>query len=380
MSNILAFFRARFAKFLQLIRPEPAVAAQPSVLSGAAASASDTPTEEAAQKKSASVTPAASLPAPLTPHDANLTKYHFLPLEGVAFIRLHDWMRCKDDHKLAFATINLMLHSWHSKPAGSLKNDEMALRNAAGCDSTQWAEVKDQVMEGWTLCSDGLFYHPYVAEKALDALKGQLKRAYETECDRVAKWNERHDGVQERMPTFKEWVAAGALTGRRPQHARDVRETNRRQHGDSVHNGKGVGQQYLKGEGIRADGVVPFEMRATWIKGLSILDPSGAKQEDAELALTKLLALYPDVLAAAICRTAEKPRKIPKAYLTMTCKKMAQERTAISSQMSFAPDAERQARDMHAAPPRQVGMHNPGMQSIGDLTNGLALRTKPNPL
>ncbi len=155
------------------------------------------------------------LPAPLTPPEANLTKYHFLPLEGIIFTKLEDWIRCKQDHRLAFPTISLMLASWHATPAGSLENKEIILRDAAGCDAGQWAQVKDQVMAGWILCSDGRFYHPYVAGKVLTAWNAKLDRAYQTECKRIAKWNERHEVIKERVPTYEEWIAAGSPSGRR---------------------------------------------------------------------------------------------------------------------------------------------------------------------
>jgi hypothetical protein len=65
------------------------------------------------------------------------------------------------------AAMSLWLESWHQVPAGSLPKNERMLGYLAQCRS--WGKVRDQVMRGWVLCSDERYYHPVVAEKALES-------------------------------------------------------------------------------------------------------------------------------------------------------------------------------------------------------------------
>lgn len=307
----------------------------------------------------------ACLPPPLTPPEANLTRFHFLPIEGATFTKLEDWIRCKQDHKLAFPTLSLMLASWHSTPAGSLANKDMILRDAAGLDTTQWAAVKDQVMAGWVLCSDHRWYHPYVASKVLTAWNGKLDRAYETECKRVAKWNERHPGAKEREPTYEEWIASGAPTGRRSRRTKNVAATEQRRPIDNSPKGKGDGQgeQYFNGQGIRGAAEVPFDLQEAWPIAMKILTASGMEPAQAELKLSKLRMAHPEVLAAAIYRTAKEKRESPGTYLATTCTKMAKDRAAAPAQMSL-PETDRETVPTH---PETTSSPPAGMQSMSNI-------------
>ncbi len=92
----------------------------------------------------------------------------FLDIERLKKSR--SWLRCKRAPHLAYYMINLWTAAWHEVPAGSLEDDEDILADRAGCTSLkQWATVRDDVMHGWILCSDGRYYHPVVSEKAMEA-------------------------------------------------------------------------------------------------------------------------------------------------------------------------------------------------------------------
>src|SRR5689334_16258163 len=62
----------------------------------------------------------------------------------------------------------LQYKSWHQVPAGSLPNDDRVLAHLSGA-GTRWKRVKAMALRGFVLCSDGRFYHPVIAEKALEA-------------------------------------------------------------------------------------------------------------------------------------------------------------------------------------------------------------------
>lgn len=67
------------------------------------------------------------------------------------------------------AGVTLWLKSYHQVPAASVPDDDAALAQLAeyGRDVKSWLKVKKGAMRGWIKCSDGRFYHPVVAEKAL---------------------------------------------------------------------------------------------------------------------------------------------------------------------------------------------------------------------
>lgn len=132
-----------------------------------------------------------SLPQPLTPPDCDLTDFKFMPLEVARLRRSKAWLICKRRPDLAFFMLNLWSVSWHERPAASLEDDDDVLADAAMCPPDKWPKVRAEVLRGWVKCSDGRWYHPVVAEKALDSWYGRIVQRWEKECDRVRKDNKR---------------------------------------------------------------------------------------------------------------------------------------------------------------------------------------------
>lgn len=116
------------------------------------------------------------LPAPLTPADCDLRSYEYMPLDVV---RLWDsdlaTLASGDEFR---AAVLLWCKSWHQVPSGSLPDDDKLLSTMAGYgrDMRGWKRMKSGAMRGWMLCSDGRWYHPVVAEKALEAWGHSLKQ------------------------------------------------------------------------------------------------------------------------------------------------------------------------------------------------------------
>lgn len=116
---------------------------------------------------------------PLTPIDLDLRDFAYMPLEVVllrdsslAVVASGDEFR---------AAVMLWCASWHQVPAASLPNDERLLANLAGFgrDLKGWRTVSDMSMRGFILCSDDRFYHPVIADKALEA--GTKRRRQRTQ-------------------------------------------------------------------------------------------------------------------------------------------------------------------------------------------------------
>ncbi|CAB5220221.1 Protein of unknown function DUF1376 [uncultured Caudovirales phage] len=109
-------------------------------------------------------------PDPLVPEEVDLTDFKFMPLEVSRLLRSEFWMDAMDnDPRIAAASINLWAESWHQRPTASLPNNDRALARMAMIDRSVWHEIREAVMAPWVLCSDGRWYHPVVAEKAIDA-------------------------------------------------------------------------------------------------------------------------------------------------------------------------------------------------------------------
>jgi hypothetical protein len=87
--------------------------------------------------------------------------------------------------------LNLWTAAWHSRPAGSLEDDDDVLADAAMCSPERWPEIRADVMRGWFKASDGRLYHPIVAEKVLDSWHGKTLARWRKECERVRKENGR---------------------------------------------------------------------------------------------------------------------------------------------------------------------------------------------
>jgi hypothetical protein len=154
-------------------------------------------------------------PPPFTPADADLTAFPDMPLEVVRF--------AKSD-LVAFAPAEAVLaglllwgSSWHSRPAGSLTNDDRALAQAAGYGRSvaAWLAVKDDALRGWTECSDGRLYHPVVAEKVNKAWITRLKQQHRTYAAAIRQHNSRNPDDQRETPAFEDWLECG-----RPQAVR----------------------------------------------------------------------------------------------------------------------------------------------------------------
>ncbi len=116
------------------------------------------------------------LPIPLVPSEVDLRDFPFMPLDIRRLLTSETWIEAADDPKLGHVLVCLWCESWHQVPAASLPSNERVLARLAMCTGAEWAALRDRAMEGWVKCSDGLWYHPVVAEKALEAWEGKWNR------------------------------------------------------------------------------------------------------------------------------------------------------------------------------------------------------------
>lgn len=115
------------------------------------------------------------LPAPLTPADLDLSALEYMPLHVERLKRSVAWIKAKRNPELGFYLINLWTAAYMQTPAASLPDDDDLLCDAAMCEPKRWPKVKEAAMRGFILCSDGRWYHRFVADIAHDALEKRLK-------------------------------------------------------------------------------------------------------------------------------------------------------------------------------------------------------------
>lgn len=189
--------------------------------------------------------------SPLTPADCDLTDFAFMPLD-VARLRDSE-LASNETPEACWAAVLLWAAAWHQVPAASIPNDDKWIAKAAGYAlrgkiDKAWHSVRAGAMRGWVECSDGRLYHPVVAEKAREAWTAKLKQRWGTECARIKKHNDRHEGANVPKPTFEDWMAAGCPVGQPLFVPRDSGHIAEGQGGEIVSKRQGEGQGQRQGD------------------------------------------------------------------------------------------------------------------------------------
>lgn len=109
------------------------------------------------------------VPAPLVPADVDLRDFQYLLVDVRAIrdarlyrLTAHEW----------FGGFSLMLESWHQVPASSVPSDQRELAKLSGL-GRRWKRHGAGALAEFVLCSDGRYYHPRVAERALPAWRAK---------------------------------------------------------------------------------------------------------------------------------------------------------------------------------------------------------------
>jgi hypothetical protein len=133
-------------------------------------------------------------PAPLVPAEVDLRGLPFMPLDVVRLLDSDLFALSNgDEFKAAVA---LWCKSWSQHPGGSLPDDDRVLAHLTST-GPRWRKVKAMAMRGWVLCSDGRWYHPVVAEKAVEAWEHRQDYLEEANnnAERQRRWRERQKAL-----------------------------------------------------------------------------------------------------------------------------------------------------------------------------------------
>lgn len=191
---------------------------------------------------------------PLTPPDADLQDFSFMPLQ-VARLRDSDFA-AEEDPEACWYGVLLWCASWHQVPAGSLPDSDAVLMKIVGLgrDVKTWKRHKAGALRGFVTCTDGRLYHPVVAEQALSSWLGKLEQRHRTECARIKKANQRNGTdipapdfvtfVSERHPLSVPYLSLGTsqnVPGENPSKGQRQRQGERQ--GDSIDDVDGVAHE-----------------------------------------------------------------------------------------------------------------------------------------
>jgi len=148
------------------------------------------------------------LPEPLTPADADLQGYGFMPLYGHRLFGSDFNAKCNDTEWRAGVT--LWWAAWNQIPAGSLPDDESALCRLAdlGRDLKTWRRIRAQALYGFIKCSDGRLYH-----KTLAPLVKEAWERRQSERERKRKYRGRAQGRDADVPDPETGTEDGTSTG-----------------------------------------------------------------------------------------------------------------------------------------------------------------------
>ncbi|WDZ97959.1 hypothetical protein Herbaro_09315 [Herbaspirillum sp. WKF16] len=138
----------------------------------------------------------ADLPQPLTPADCDLTGYRFMPLDVVRLKGSE--LASSYTPEACWAAMLLWCASWQHVPAGAIPDNDKWIADQAGYSQRgkidrAWKGVRDGALHGWVKCSDGLLYHPVVAEKALEGWIGKLLSRLSGGIGNAKRWGTEFD-------------------------------------------------------------------------------------------------------------------------------------------------------------------------------------------
>lgn len=145
-------------------------------------------------------------PTPLTPADADLQDFPFMPLHVA---RLRDSDLAAEAHpEGCWYAVLLWAASWHQLPAGSLPDNDAILTRLCGLgrDLRTFKRHKADALRGFVRCNDDRLYHPVVAEQVVAAWQSKIEQRHRAECARIKKANQRN-GTDLEAPNFADFVA-----------------------------------------------------------------------------------------------------------------------------------------------------------------------------
>lgn len=282
------------------------------------------------------------LPEPLTPAECDLRDFPFMPLDIVRLFNSEFHARSSDAEFRAGFT--LWCKSFHQVPAGSIPDDDVSLTRLAelGRDVKGWKKVREGALYGWIKCNDGRWYHPVVAEKALEGWNGKKAQRARTAKARLqallARLSQAKDSfdaasiessVQTLLDTLSQTLSQNEFLSVEMSVRGDMTESKRKREGKGQGEGKG---KPSNSDPIGSGAEAPADSGSLtkdelWAAGKSLLAQAGMPAKQCGTFVGALVKDYTAevVIGAVRAAVVERPAD-PAAYLKAACQHAAGER------------------------------------------------------
>lgn len=250
----------------------------------------------------------------------------------------------RSDDAVWRAGMTLWLKSFHQVPAGSVPDDDVALARLAelGRDVKTWKKLRDGALYGWIQCADGRWYHPVVAEKAVEAWNGKKAQRARTSKARlqalITRLSQAKDSfdaasieasIQTLLESLSQLLSQNEFHSVEASVTESLTEAKRKREGKGQGEGKGkIKPSAPDGAGAEAP-ADPGAMTKDelWAAGKSLLTQSGLPAAQCGSFVGKLVKDYGDRIVMDAVRTAvvERPAD-PVSFLKATCQTLAGQR------------------------------------------------------
>ncbi len=135
---------------------------------------------------------ATELPAPLVPPDVDCTDLDGFMLNVERLMASE--LVALSSHEVIGAALLLWCRAWKQRPAASLPNDNKVIAAFARMPLARFLKLRNEVMRGFVLCSDGRLYHRTLALEAMRSFgwKESSRRKRDADAERLRKWRSGH--------------------------------------------------------------------------------------------------------------------------------------------------------------------------------------------
>jgi len=201
-------------------------------------------------------------PAPLVPAEVDLDGFDGMMID-IPRLRKSRFDATDDDAAWR-AGMNLWFEAWSSVPAGSLEDDDDALRRASGLgrDHATWERVRATVLRPWRACDDGRLYHPTVCETALVAWLERLAARRQAGAGNAARWGIEH-GAEEALASIHRALDALEILNPKSDAAKKYRKRYGRDAASTVPQANDPNGQKNRPNGMRQGSQAEAEARSS---------------------------------------------------------------------------------------------------------------------
>ena len=159
------------------------------------------------------------LPPPLVPAEVDCTDLDGFMLNAERLMASE--LVALSSHEVIGAALLLWCRAWKQRPAASLPNDEKVMAAFSRMPLQRFRKLREEVLRGFVLCSDGRLYHSTLAKEAINAYERKVtfQRKREADAERLRNWRSgKREETQYETHSETRFVAEGQGQGQGQGH------------------------------------------------------------------------------------------------------------------------------------------------------------------